>query len=631
MIYCRLVMSCASCQHVNLHATCHIKIHSSIEKLNAVLHECTLNNNDTDTEHMATFTWGIACRDCNSSLCRCNTQPINVGNNAFLLSPIPCILTCKLAKCMEQPDNRSITFYNTNFTSVSCFQVDRDLVSFKLLIDKYIKDETEHDLKRFDIMPNTSDTFVMPANDMICVVISSKVGTDCQKIACFFKSISESTQSKNNSCEYPEHEHSKVITNNLKYRMACKDKSDAKLHLNWMEFLSVIDHANTLNDQIHNVCLKMNSHYEKQINTYVANKANMMFWQAKSIQIQHQLPCEFLDTANRLNAQSLDEMQKMRALNVTNAMATLEGALSSETFNHVQNVLQYYNALQERVSWNQVHIHDTNRMDIVNIRALYVGIRALETFLEHVVSHKDNHIYLDRYVYRSYTYQLNQILANNEFQAIQLDHDVFAKLNQMLQDIQNFTLLLQNAQHSLLPYINSKRVHEIASRVLIQSLISQSELSKKIVSFKDTRMQCCHQFANYSLIQNISDNDHYKAVQSLGDMLEIDVYNQILHPSLKFQVYDLLRKVQHTLVAHRAPLTSEDTKCLKIFNEHTRPLADYAIFGPKRCASVKIDDLYKFLQPDAKAGTGYNNEFISECVTQRRRDMQYQPKHTHFI
>ena len=50
----------------------------------------------------------------------------------------------------------------------------------------------------------------------------------------------------------------------------------------------------------------------------------------------------------------------------------------------------------------------TKRIDIVNVGQLYVGIRAIETFLEHVVSHTENHANLDRYNFKSYAYQLNQ-------------------------------------------------------------------------------------------------------------------------------------------------------------------------------------------------------------------------------
>jgi len=226
-------------------------------------------------------------------------------------------------------------------------------------------------------------------------------------------------------------------------------------------------------------------------------------------------------------------------------------------------------------------------------------------------------------MYNSYTYQLDQIMENNNCNSIGLDKDLYSDVRRMVLQLNEYTIRhrdhkiasLLNSDSSFIPHINSAFWHEITARVCVQGLLVQGD---NLTKFTDTCVLKCHLPHHYNLTKHAFSESHRKAILSPCDMLEIVVQNHILHPSLENKVMNLLNKVQNASLC--TPMTANDMECLVIFNSHTRPLANYAIFGEK-CFDISEDELYGFFKPDANAGTGYNSEIICEWVTQRRREI----------
>lgn len=93
-------------------------------------------------------------------------------------------------------------------------------------------------------------------------------------------------------------------------------------------------------------------------------------------------------------------------------------------------VCDEYRRLQQRVSWEDVRTEDTNRADLVNVRACYVALRAIEDHLAAAFSATP--LVGARYYERSHAYQLEQMYANNAGNSLKLSDAVYADVRRVL-------------------------------------------------------------------------------------------------------------------------------------------------------------------------------------------------------
>ena len=232
-------------------------------------------------------------------------------------------------------------------------------------------------------------------------------------------------------------------------------------------------------------------------------------------------------------------IEKLQGIEIIDAVQELQSRLPPNLYTHICQVISKNVELQKSVAWDDIHCQDTNRINVVNVRALYIGIRAIETFLERVISHHDNLENFNRYVYNSYQYQLNQIQKNNIHNSIELDNNIYTDVKTLLCELQTYTDLhleykkMPTSLPALLPRIDAAYAHELVSRACLRGIMSHQD---KHQNFKDTRLPLCHEPQYYTIAEHIPDPCRSKAVMNFCEMLELDVQNHILHPDLQRQI-----------------------------------------------------------------------------------------------
>lgn len=622
-------MSKLICQHTTIHSNCHIDISKVIED------QSLKNNPKSSTEDLhkkfqVSLTWKCNCQDCDNCRVECTTKtrPIDTKSNKLIL-PIP----YTVIKNSNSP--QYIKFSVSGNPVISGIEVPE--MNSSTFLDKMtclLNGEAPEGLTSLAVS-QSQDSFLIPQNKKMCIVVKSTKQGEYGSIAFILvpnsgvsrQNEQVSTDLKNTHMEkivYPIHSQVKRLTSLYNNRMALKPWQQCKQMHDWSSFSSLIDNTQGLITKMQEVCADVEKHQMCQVHEQVSDHKTLKFWKTDSICLTDTLPEELQKRVEHIQSQTEQHLTDMIHIQLSDGLQKLKSILPCDLFEHVNQTIKQYDDIQQRASWNGVHEHDTNRIDIVNVRALYVGIRAIETFLEHVVSHTTNHANLDRYIYRSYAHQLNQMIENNDCNSIELDHQIYVQIRDMLQGLQSYTIKHIDYRNSLttssdtstvslLPPIHSPHFHEITARACVQGILTQGCLFK---DFKDTRQTYCHNEFYNEMSRAAVDDRHQKAIMSMCDMLEIDVKNRILHPSHKNDVINLLSNVQRSSKSHYPQVDSLDMTCLDIFNAHTRPLVNYAIFGS--IASDTSDDrLYGFLNSQTDVGVGYNKKVLCELIEKR--------------
>lgn len=170
-----------------------------------------------------------------------------------------------------------------------------------------------------------------------------------------------------------------------------------------------------------------------------------------------------------------------------------------------------YRRLQRRVSWEHIQKEDTNRGDLVNVRACYVALRAIEDHIAGAFSATT--LYQDRYHQRSHGYQLEQIYANNACNSLKLSDEVYTDLRRVL------ALVAQPARKIALVCDPEPLVHRWQVAMCMRGLIGDTRA--KNVAFRIPRVPVADMLPGRG-----------QAVQDLYDMTHVDAQHRIISDDL---------------------------------------------------------------------------------------------------
>jgi hypothetical protein len=630
-------MTHSSCAHDTIKTTC--ILHISHNNESQFSHDQASVQKDDEHSHSHSFrvnlAWKFDCVNCHAITCKCMTKDIPSSHAPqtdlrIVVSKMP-----RIARGQEH-----ITFRSSKYSCMYGFKVDpaKCLKQIDSFLKKCTDDEQPGDIEYLDTVKSfdsSSTSYVIPEHHPICIIFTSSSVDNrdfnrkgVQKVAMVLYQddrTDNGVATHTESIQYPLHRQARIICGLFDNRTAARSLSGCKPNrLHWTEFSRQVEHSQQLITKKIDILKRIQDCYETQVHRHIDDMSNLHRWNCKNINLHHSLTADLQTEIDALCSSTTKHLDVILNTRLHDGIQQLERILPNHLFTHMKQVIDKYRDIQLRVSWDRVHEYDTNRSDIVNIRAWYVGLRAIETFMEHVVSHKKNHDYLDRYIYKSYQYQLHQILANNTRNSIELDEDVFTQVQNLLTELDDYTLLHEKIQsddesdtdRSLLPFIESTSHHEMMSMACVQGILTQNCVDSHM---KDTRLRNCCSGMHYHHAKHSENERHSTAVLTFCDMLEVDVQNRILHVSLRDKVRDVLYKSQMRGEIPGIRILPEDIECLDIFDSSTRPLADYAIFG--KSAEAPDDILYKFFKSPKDMQTGYNHEVIAEWITLRRHEI----------
>ena len=624
-------MTHTSCAHVTIKTTCILSYNIKSQ----FSHDQVSVRKDDEHSSSAVLAWKSDCVNCHAVTCKCMTKDItswhiSQTNAHAVVSKIP-----RIAQGQEH-----ITFRSSKYSCMCGFKGDLASIQKQIrsILTKCTDDEQPSNIEYLDSVKNfdsSSTTYVIPKHHPICIMFTSKSADNhdtnhegTQIVAVVLhpdNTTNDDTATHAESIQYPLHQQARIICGLFDNRTAARSLSGCKPNrLNWTEVSQQIEHSQQLITKKIDILKRIQDCYETQVHRHIDDMSNLHRWNCKNINLHHSLTADLQTEIDALCSSTTKHLNVILNTRLCDGIQQLKRILPEHLFTHMIEVIDKYRDIQLRVSWDRVHEYDTNRSDIVNIRAWYVGLRAIETFMEHVVSHKKNHDYLDRYIYKSYQYQLHQMLANNTRNSIELDKDVFTQVQNLLTELDEYTLRhkkiksddASDTNTSLLPFIESTSHHEMMSMACVQGILTQNCVD---LHMKDTRLRNCCSALHYHHAKYTENERHSTAVLTFCDMLEVDVQNRILHASLRDKVRDVLYKSQMRGEIPGIRLLPEDIECLDIFDSSTRPLAEYAIFG--KSAEAPDDILYKFFKSSKDIQTGYNHEVIGEWITSRRHEI----------
>ena len=140
------------------------------------------------------------------------------------------------------------------------------------------------------------------------------------------------------------------------------------LKLDRKAFTSQVGHTQNLISTMEKICTDINEHYKMRIHTHISDVPYLHMWDMNSIRLHDTLTSDLCARTEQLREYSKAHYNKVINTQLCDGLQQLESMLPAELFTNVSQVITRYSHMQQRVSWDRFHKHDTNRMDIINVR-----------------------------------------------------------------------------------------------------------------------------------------------------------------------------------------------------------------------------------------------------------------------
>lgn len=265
----------------------------------------------------------------------------------------------------------------------------------------------------------------------------------------------------------------------------------------------------------------------------------------------------------------------------------------------VEVLAREYNRIQKRISWDGVAVANSNRGDLVNVRAYYIALRAIESHIAQLVSPPDTKMY-GGYEHRSFAYQLRQLKANNLGNSLLLSDATF-------QDCQNVLGMIAVSKMAWpLGLVNEEipLLHHLKVDMCVRGILHDFNDGTR---YKNVRLSI-----PFNPCVCISPTEERaSAVRNLYAMTYIDMNNRIIYPEVHVKVAKALKsRIAADVDSQDSKL--HDTESVKLmFSSDTQTLVQYALLGTP--STSHASNYMQFLD-DPKVTTGYNTGHISALM-----------------
>ena len=248
---------------------------------------------------------------------------------------------------------------------------------------------------------------------------------------------------------------------------------------------------------------------------YVLQVAMTLF-PHEHIELLRCIECKF-----QLHTQ-LEEVKRL-SFEIRAELARLQTQKVEVPYNKLASIVDEYHDLQNCVSWRNIESTSTNHVNVVNTRARYVVIRAIENYLTRCLS-VENAKHTE-YQDRSYRQQLERIHAQSVKDTVTLDKDIYKKL---LDQIGNIATSKCDKSHSIVSMERHPLVFHCKVAMCLRYILGSHNTSKN-VAFTVPQLNTTNHGPKRSLV-----------MRDLHARVYVDMKLNVIHPDVYSVVTEAL-------------------------------------------------------------------------------------------